>query len=166
MPLDIPDGAECFVDANILHYALVPTFETSSSCLSFLDRAVEGLISLSVSAQTLCDVLHKVMTSEVAEITGRNRAGIVGYLKKHPNIIKQLVKYPQTVSRLDIVPMRVLSVDQSLVDSVPQIAQTHSLLTNDAMIVALMRRNGLTHLVTNDDDFDRVPGITVWKPRP
>ena len=39
------------------------------------------------------------------------------------------------------------------------------LLTNDAMIVALMRRHGVTHLVTNDNDFDRVPGLTVWKPR-
>lgn len=39
------------------------------------------------------------------------------------------------------------------------------LLTNDAMIVALMQRHELTHLVTNDDDFDHVPGLTVWKPR-
>jgi len=25
MPLDVPDGAACFLDANILYYALVPT---------------------------------------------------------------------------------------------------------------------------------------------
>jgi len=39
------------------------------------------------------------------------------------------------------------------------------LLTNDAIVIALMRRQGLSHLVTNDDDFDAVPGITVWKPK-
>jgi predicted nucleic acid-binding protein len=39
------------------------------------------------------------------------------------------------------------------------------LLTNDALVVALMRRHSLTNLVTNDDDFDTVPGLTVWKPR-
>lgn len=38
-------------------------------------------------------------------------------------------------------------------------------LTNDAMIVALMRRHQLSHLITNDDDFDAVPGLTIWKPR-
>jgi predicted nucleic acid-binding protein len=38
-------------------------------------------------------------------------------------------------------------------------------LTNDATIVALMRRHGLIHLATNDDDFDRVPGLVVLKPR-
>jgi predicted nucleic acid-binding protein len=46
------------------------------------------------------------------------------------------------------------------------ICQAHGLLTNDALIVAVMQRHGITHLATNDDDFDRVPGITVWKPRP
>jgi predicted nucleic acid-binding protein len=39
------------------------------------------------------------------------------------------------------------------------------LLTNDALTVALMRRKGLTHRVTNDDDFDSVANLTIWKPR-
>jgi hypothetical protein len=55
MPLELLDGEECFVDANILHHALVPTFDTSTPCLSFLDRAVAGLIYLSVSIQVLSD---------------------------------------------------------------------------------------------------------------
>lgn len=33
------------------------------------------------------------------------------------------------------------------------------------MVEALMQRHGLTHLFTNDDGFDGVSGITVWKPR-
>ena len=45
------------------------------------------------------------------------------------------------------------------------ISSEAGLLTNDALIVAAMRASGIRHLVTNDDDFDRVPGITVWKPR-
>ncbi len=45
------------------------------------------------------------------------------------------------------------------------IAQAHKLLLCDAIIVALMQRHGITHLATNDDDFDRVPGINVGKPR-
>lgn len=39
------------------------------------------------------------------------------------------------------------------------------LLTNDALTVAVMRQLKLTHLVTNDDNFDVVTGIVVWKPR-
>ncbi len=35
----------------------------------------------------------------------------------------------------------------------------------DALIVAMIQRHGITHLATNDDDFDRVPDLSAWKPR-
>jgi predicted nucleic acid-binding protein len=37
-------------------------------------------------------------------------------------------------------------------------------LTNDAMVVAVMRANGLTNLANHDADFDRVPGLTRYAP--
>jgi predicted nucleic acid-binding protein len=165
MPLDIPDGTHCFVDANIFHYALVPTFDTSPACLALVDRVMEGLVSTSVSLQVLGDALHKAMTSEAAQLTGRERAGMVGYLKKHPEVIGRLTEWPQAVERLKAVPKQILPADAELLYEATRVAQTHGLLTNDAIIVALMQRHGITHLATNDDDFDRVPGITVWKPR-
>jgi predicted nucleic acid-binding protein len=58
-----------------------------------------------------------------------------------------------------------LPLDNTLLSFASRVALQHGLLTNDAIIVALMQRHGIIHLATNDDDFDRVPGITVWKPR-
>jgi predicted nucleic acid-binding protein len=165
MPLDIPDGTRCFVDANIFHYALVPTFDTSPACLALLDRAMTGLISLSVSLQVLSDALHKAMTSEAAQLAGRERVGIVGYLKRHSHLIAQLTEWPQAVERLMAVPKQILPADAEILHDATRVAQAHLLLTNDATILALMQRHGIVHLATNDDDFDRVPGITVWKPR-
>jgi len=165
MPFDLPDGTSCFLDANILYYALVPTPGVSQHCLALLNRAIAGRVSVSASVPVLSDVLHKVMTSEAVQLTGRDRAGIVGYLGKHPGIIKRLVEYPRTMERLSIVPMAILPVDGQLLSLAANLAVQHGLLTSDALIVALMQRHGLTHLVTNDDDFDSVPGITVWKPR-
>src|SRR6266566_2285966 len=40
----------------------------------------------------------------------------------------------------------------------------HRLLTNDALTLAVMEKRGVTALATNDDDFDTVEGITVYKP--
>jgi predicted nucleic acid-binding protein len=37
-------------------------------------------------------------------------------------------------------------------------------LIKSPLIVAAMQANGLTHLATNDADFDRVPGITRYAP--
>ena len=44
------------------------------------------------------------------------------------------------------------------------LSQQIGLLTNDALIVAVMRANGLTKIASNDADFDRVPGITRYAP--
>jgi predicted nucleic acid-binding protein len=38
-------------------------------------------------------------------------------------------------------------------------------LTNDASVVARIKRHGIHNLATNDDDFDNVPNLIVWKPR-
>lgn len=165
MPLEIPDGAVCLVDSNIFYYALVSTPGVSEHCLSILNRAVAGKISIAASVPILSDTLHKVMISEVAQLSRRGRAGLIAYLGKHPEIITRLVEYPQALDRLSVVPMNVLSIDEQLLREASGLAVLHGLLTNDALIVALMHRHGLIYLVTNDDDFDRVPDITIWKPR-
>jgi predicted nucleic acid-binding protein len=69
------------------------------------------------------------------------------------------------MQRLSVVPMTILSVDDQLLRDAIRVAVQYGILTNDAVIVALMQRHGLVHLVTNDDDFDRVGGVTVWKLR-
>jgi predicted nucleic acid-binding protein len=42
----------------------------------------------------------------------------------------------------------------------------HGLLTNDSITLAVMDSLGITDLATNDDDFNAVQWLTVWKPRP
>jgi predicted nucleic acid-binding protein len=44
------------------------------------------------------------------------------------------------------------------------VSRQTGLLSNDALIVAVMRANGLTKLASEDADFDRVPGITRYAP--
>jgi predicted nucleic acid-binding protein len=37
-------------------------------------------------------------------------------------------------------------------------------LSGDALVVAVMRENGLAHLASHDADFDGVPGLTRYSP--
>lgn len=165
MPLDIPDGSSCFVDANIFYYALVPTTAVSEPCIELLKRAMAGRLSLYSSVSVLSDAVHKVMVAEAAQITGRDRAGMVGYLGKHPEVISKLVEYPRAMERLAAVPMTLLGMDVQILAEATQLAVRHGLLTNDSAIVALMQRHRLTHLASNDDDFDAIADLRVWKPR-
>lgn len=61
--------------------------------------------------------------------------------------------------------MHVEPVTVDLIERAAALSVQHQLLTNDAITVASMEKLGLTHLATNDDNFDTVPGFTIWKPR-
>jgi predicted nucleic acid-binding protein len=52
----------------------------------------------------------------------------------------------------------------SLVVAATGVSQQTGLLTNDALMMALMQANGLTKLASNDTDLDRVPGLTRYAP--
>lgn len=106
------------------------------------------------------------MTSLAAVQYNLARTNIVGWLKNHPDRIKTLSGLTQSATMLSTLPITILPSQTALLTAAATIGQAHGLLTADSMIVALMQQHGITHLATNDDDFDRVSGITVWKPRP
>jgi predicted nucleic acid-binding protein len=55
-------------------------------------------------------------------------------------------------------------VAPALVASVAAVSQQYGLLSNDALILALMQSNGLRNLASADAAFDRVPGIARYTP--
>jgi predicted nucleic acid-binding protein len=63
-----------------------------------------------------------------------------------------------------------LFVDSSILTSELEVEECykaikdHALLTNDTFHVATMKMQGITHIATNDPDFERVGGLKVWKP--
>ena len=60
--------------------------------------------------------------------------------------------------------IQVLAVPTGLIATAAAISQQCGLLSNDALIVAVMQANGLTRLASSDHDFDRVPGLTRHEP--
>lgn len=60
--------------------------------------------------------------------------------------------------------LRVLGIDVGTFALARTLMCEHRLLSNDALHLAVMQLEGISDLVTNDKDFDRVVGIRVWKP--
>lgn len=166
MPLELPEGERCFVDANILYYCFVETPTYSDHSRAFLERVQLGDITALTDIRALSDCIHKTMLAEVSQHFGRTRDGLVGWLKQHPDALSELPKTVEVCHRLAQLRLIVLPRDISILSQAVLLAQSHQMLLNDASIVAQMQRHGISHLATNDDDFDRVPGITVWKSRP
>lgn len=165
MALDLPAGTDCFVDTNVFVYHLTSRQPIGTACTEFLQRVADEEIRAAVSVPVLADALHKIMLAEVTARHGLDRAGLVGWIQRHRASLSELTETSAACDQLEGLPLRVLPLDLSLLREAMHLSAEHGLLTSDAIIVALMRRHGLAHLVTNDDDFDRVPGLTVWKPR-
>jgi predicted nucleic acid-binding protein len=160
----IPATSAVFLDANTLiyHFANEPTY--GPACTQLLKRVELGDLTGFTSAQALADVAHRLMTLEAMNRNGWPQAGLAARLKKHHGEIPQLSIYQQAVARLPLLGIQVLPISHPTVEAATRLSQQHELLTGDALVVAVMRQQGLTALASADADFDRVPGLTRYAP--
>lgn len=165
MPLDLPDGVSCFVDANIFYYHFVEASPFSDACTDLLERAASRALVAYTSFHLLAEAMHKVMLAEAAAAFTLSRPSLVNWLQANRQRIGELREFRRVAEELGDLPVTCLPLPPTLLARAAEIAGRYSLLTNDAISLALMRDHGLTHLVTNDDDFDHVDDLHVWKPR-
>jgi len=163
---DFPDNEPCFVDANILYYHFVETPPFSEICSDFLERIGNGKVTGYSSTAVLAEAVHKVMLAEAASRWNLPRQGLVSRLKRQSNLISPLSEHLRVIPTVYALNFRIEPITLDLLNLATQISIQHTLLTNDALMVAVMQRNSLSHLATNDDDFDTISNLTIWKPRP
>jgi len=160
---DLPAGASIFVDANTLVYHFGPHPMFGPACQQFVQRIENGEITGYTSTPVLSEVAHRVMTLEASTLFGWP-SKIVDRLKQNPAAVGKLSKFRQAVEKIPQLNIQVLTVAESLVEIAAGISQQTGLLSNDALIVAVMQARGLTNLASHDADFDRAPGLTRYAP--
>jgi predicted nucleic acid-binding protein len=152
------------VDANILIFALTnhPTY--GAACDEFLDRVENQEITAVTSTHVLGEVVHRMMTIEAADRFSWPIQGIANRLRRHPAEVQQLARPRQALDEINAAGVGVLAVTVPEVGLATDLSRQTGLLYGDALIVAVMRDHGLTHLASLDADFDRVPGLTRYSP--
>jgi predicted nucleic acid-binding protein len=160
----IPAGVALFLDANCLVYDVTfhPTY--GAACKRLLERIENQELTGFTAATVLAETAHRLMTIEVANRLSRPITGMANWLRRHPMEIQQCKSHRQAIDDVALIPLTILSVDGSYVSRAADISTQFGLLTNDALIVALMQANGISALASLDSDFDRVPGITRYSP--
>lgn len=164
---DIPNGATVMVDANVLVYALTPQAQLHGACRDLLERGARGAVSLFTSVSVTADVLHRAMVLEMlAQGQAQRAAEAVALLKQRPDVVQQLTRYRTILrdlrqARVDILALTYRDLHASRISR-----ERHGLMVNDSLIVAVMERENLGFLATNDLDFARVPGLAVRVPTP
>lgn len=161
---DIPDGVTCFIDATIFYYHLVNTPPLSDDCLNLLARAGTGAIRGVTSTVALAEATHKVMLAEVIRQHGLVPQGLIARLKKHPELLDHLTEHQQVLALAQALQITIVPITTDLLQRGAELSPQRRLLTNDALMFAVMEKLGVSHLATNDDDFDSIAGLTVYKP--
>lgn len=60
--------------------------------------------------------------------------------------------------------IKIIALTNELSKKSAKIRHTEGLLTNDSLVVAALKDLGLVNLATNDNDFDRIKWLSVFKP--
>lgn len=161
---DILAGDAVFLDANTLVYHFTRDPVYGAACSHLLQRIENREVRGSTSTHVLTETAHRIMTIEAIAAFGWPVAGIAQRLRRNPGQVQLLAGFRQAVERVLQSQIQILTIPSALVAGAATASQQTGLLSNDAMIVAVMQANGLTKLASNDADFDRVAGLTRYAP--
>jgi predicted nucleic acid-binding protein len=161
---DLPAGASVFVDANPFIYHCTPEPTFGAVCRVLMERIARREVTAVTSAHVLTNVAHRMMTIEAMQRFSWPEAGIASRLNRHHDQIRTLDRHRQAIDDIGKIGVRVTPVTDRLVAAAAIISQQLGLLSGDALVVAVMQDEGLTHLASHDTDFDRIPGITRFGP--
>jgi predicted nucleic acid-binding protein len=161
---DLLSGDAVFVDANILTYHCQPHPVLGPACTRLLQRIESQDLTGFSSTHVLAEVAHRLMTMEASVTFCWPFAGIGNRLRTNPNEVRRLSTFRVAVDALVLSKMHFLPVNAPLLARAAALSQSLGLLTNDALIVAVVQGNGLINVASHDADFDRVPGLTRFGP--
>ena len=161
---DLPAGHSVFLDANVLVYHFAPDPDFGAYCTALIGRIDNGELYGLTSTHVLSETAHRLMAIEASALFGWPFAGMARRLKGHPAEVGKLTTFRQALQTVLDSKIKVLSITPALVLAAAALSQQTGLLSNDALIVAVMQNHGLVHLASHDADFDRVAGLTRYAP--
>ena len=125
-----------FVDSNIPMYLVGADHPHKGASRSLMERAIADGEVLVTDAEVLQEILHRYVAIDRRDAIGPATDAILGVVDE---------VYP--VEREDVERAR-------------RLVQTTRLSARDAVHVAIMRRRGITRILSFDRGFDEVEGIT------
>lgn len=164
MQINIPTGAKVFIDSNIFIYHFLSKHILSESCTNILKNIEDGIYHGYTSVVVLKEVLHILMLSDVIELYDLKPNSAVAYLKKHPEVVRELTKPSDSIEKIEQMNIVVLPLTDIDIIKSRIIRENYGLLTNDSVNLFLIQNHNISYIATNDTDFDNIKHIHVFKP--
>ncbi len=160
----VPAGARVLIDSNILVYHFQPHPVFGPRCQQFLERIERGDIEGFTSTNLLGELAHRLMVMEASALPGWVGGKVFNRLKQQPTVVQQLTHFQVAVDAVLQSKIHVLAMPGILASTAASLSRQYGLLTNDALVLALMQHEEVSHVASHDADFDRVPGIRRYAP--
>jgi predicted nucleic acid-binding protein len=141
-----------------------PTIPPCPACTQLVKRIENQHLAGFISTHVLSEIAHRLMTLDALDRFGWPPAGIAARLRKHHSEIPKLTLHVQAIAQLPLLGIQAVTITSPLVEAATLVSQQHELLMGDSLVVAVMQAHGLTHLASNDADFDRIPWLTRYEP--
>ncbi len=161
---DLLKSDPLFLDANTLVYHFEPHPTFGPACTQLLLRIEHQEFLGFSSTHILTEVAHRLMMIEASRLPGSGTTKVKQRVQRQPALVQQLTRFRTAIEEILQGRLQILTIPPALIAFAAKISQQTGLLSNDALIVAVMQQHGLTKLASADTDFDRVPGITRYGP--
>jgi len=158
---DVSDGLRIFVDTNILVYHLLEDELYGSSCRDFLKRVEAHSVAAFTSPIVASETLFIYLRSWIIKNKKIAPKRVLRYLKRHRAVLEE-VDFHKPLALLAL--LRVLPLDNAVLENSYDLMTRYRLLPNDAIDAALIARHNLPALASRDDDFDHIDSLDVYKP--
>ncbi len=155
-----------FIDANIFLHDVFAHPRYQAYCRTLLQKVESGEVNGVTSVMVLDEVLFKMLIAEASQQYNVPLGQVPRFLKGDPDKISTLhqswnnIERIQTISNLWISDISAADFSESVA-----LAQRYNLLPHDALHLAVIKRAGITSIITSDADFDAVDWVTVFKPQ-
>lgn len=146
-------------------YLTAPHPRFGPTCRDLVSRIESGEISGFIPHPVVYEILHRLMIEEVIK-SGNALDGIsaVRYLKNKPAAIQHMTLAWDVFSVLRSIGFELIPDSPTTPDRTFHLSRTCQLLAKDAAIAAIAQEVGITNIATNDNDFSRIPFLTIWRP--
>jgi predicted nucleic acid-binding protein len=158
---DLAQGTRVFIDSPVFLYVFAGS---SASCRALLKNCEDQVVTAVTSTLVLTEVCHRLMAFEAASKGLMPPRAVGRQLRFRPDVVRQLTAYLEYLERIPLMGVDVLPLELGTFTRASDVRAATGLLTNDSIIVATMRDAGVTAIATADRDFERVEGITVYRP--
>ena len=154
------------IDTNIILYTALnhPAFQPS--CTAFLIRVEREEIQGFIPSVVIQEITHHFIISELMEKGyGTSVVDCIAHYKRDPLIMNELSKTWMEIQRIFKINCTILHDNPEIVRDSVSISRNFQLFTKDAYIASYAQFYKISHIASNDKDFSRIPGLSVWKPQ-